>query len=53
MTRPDERPLVAGQTVTPGRYRCQECGHEHEVPDGVITNLPVCPRCQGDYWDPA
>jgi hypothetical protein len=47
------RPFIAGQTVTPGRFVCRECGHEHEVPQGVITNLPVCPRCQGDDWEKA
>jgi uncharacterized protein (DUF983 family) len=47
------RPFVAGQTVTPGRFRCPDCGHEHAVPDGVVTNLPVCPSCQADYWEPA
>jgi rubrerythrin len=47
------RPFVAGQTVTPGRFRCAACGHEHEVADGVITNLPVCPRCQADDWERA
>ena len=45
------RPFIAGQTVTPGLFRCRECGAEHEVPEGVITNLPVCPSCQGDEWD--
>ena len=45
------RPLIAGETVIPGRYRCSACGHEHEVPDGKIVNLPVCPRCQDDRWE--
>ncbi len=43
--------LLAGETVTPGRYVCRECAHEHEVQDGKVTNLPVCPRCQNDTWD--
>jgi rubrerythrin len=47
------RPFVSGQTVIPGSFRCVECGYEHVVPDGVITNLPVCPRCQAEYWEPA
>ena len=46
-------PLVSGATVTPGRFRCAECGYEHEVPEGTITNLPVCPRCQGEEWEPS
>jgi Zn finger protein HypA/HybF involved in hydrogenase expression len=44
-----EKPMVAGETVTPGRYVCLKCGHEHEVKKGIV-NLPVCPRCQSDTW---
>lgn len=43
-------PFISGETVTPGRFRCTECGHEHEAPPGSVTNLPVCPRCQNEYW---
>lgn len=45
-------PLVSGETVTPGRFRCRGCGHEHEVPGGRVENLPICPRCQGESWEP-
>jgi predicted Zn-ribbon and HTH transcriptional regulator len=44
-----EKPMVAGETVTPGRYACAKCGYEHEVKRGIV-NLPVCPRCQCDTW---
>jgi|tagenome__1003787_1003787.scaffolds.fasta_scaffold20636655_2 Zn finger protein HypA/HybF involved in hydrogenase expression len=44
-----EQPLVSGESVTPGKFKCVECGYEHEVKEGVV-NLPVCPRCQGDAW---
>ena len=47
------QPFVSGETVTPGRFRCRQCGLEHEVPQEVVTNLPVCPRCQHEYWEPA
>jgi Zn finger protein HypA/HybF involved in hydrogenase expression len=42
-------PLLAGETVAPGHYRCLDCEYEHEVVRGIV-NLPVCPRCQGDRW---
>ncbi len=42
-------PLVSGETVTPGRFTCLECGYRLEVKEGVV-NLPPCPRCQGDSW---
>lgn len=48
-----EQPFLSGETVTPGRFRCRACGHEHEVEQGTVTNLPVCPACQSDRWDPA
>jgi Zn finger protein HypA/HybF involved in hydrogenase expression len=44
-----DKPMVSGETVTPGKYRCLECGYRHKVEKGVV-NLPVCPRCQGDTW---
>jgi Zn finger protein HypA/HybF involved in hydrogenase expression len=44
------QPLIAGETVVPGTYRCSDCEYEHVVDDGKVTNLPVCPRCQGDAW---
>jgi Zn finger protein HypA/HybF involved in hydrogenase expression len=43
--------LISGETVVPGTYTCHECDHEYVVEQGTITNLPVCPRCQGDAWD--
>ena len=43
-------PFLAGQTVTPGTYVCASCGHKHTVPQGKVTNLPVCPGCQNDRW---
>lgn len=47
------QPFLSGETVTTGRFRCMACGHEHQAPAGAVTNLPVCPRCQGEYWDRA
>ena len=44
-------PLVSGETVVPGSYRCVDCDYEYLVEEGKITNLPVCPRCHGDAWD--
>ncbi len=44
------RPLVSGETVTPGCFTCTRCGYEHEVARGV-TNLPVCPRCRNQRWE--
>lgn len=43
-------PAPSGQTATPGTYRCQSCGHDHRLDH--IANLPVCPRCQGEQWQP-
>jgi Zn finger protein HypA/HybF involved in hydrogenase expression len=45
------QPLLAGETVVPGRYRCRKCDHEREVGEGRIVNLPVCPDCQHDTWE--
>lgn len=45
--------FISGETVTSGDFRCRECGYEHQAPDGKVTNLPVCPRCQHDTWDAA
>jgi Zn finger protein HypA/HybF involved in hydrogenase expression len=42
--------LISGETVTPGRYRCEDCDHELEVEKGKVTNLPVCPSCQSEAW---
>ena len=42
--------LISGQTVTPGAFRCRECGHVLQVEEGKVTNLPVCPRCQNEQW---
>ncbi len=43
--------LLSGETVTPGEFRCKDCGYELEVEDGKVTNLPVCPACQGEHWE--
>jgi Zn finger protein HypA/HybF involved in hydrogenase expression len=43
-------PLISGETVVPGTYRCLECEHEYLVEEGKVTNLPVCPACQGERW---
>ena len=51
-TYPRRQPFLAGETVTRGTFRCRRCGYAHEVEAGVV-NLPVCPRCQHDRWDPA
>ena len=45
------QPLLAGETVVPGRYRCRRCRHEREVGEGRIVNLPVCQQCQHDTWE--
>ncbi|HEV2075778.1 MAG TPA: hypothetical protein VGR10_06035, partial [Thermoleophilaceae bacterium] len=45
-------PLVSGETVTPGDFRCRECGYEHLVEERRVENLPVCPRCQNETWEP-
>jgi Zn finger protein HypA/HybF involved in hydrogenase expression len=42
-------PMVSGETVTPGKFECLECGHRHEVKEGVV-NLPICPDCHNDSW---
>ena len=44
-------PLLAGETVTGGRFRCTQCGHELDKPQGRVSNLPVCPSCRNDSWD--
>ena len=43
--------LISGETATPGEYRCRDCEYELRVEDGKVTNLPVCPACQGEYWN--
>jgi hypothetical protein len=43
-------PLLSGETVAPGDYRCCECGYDHKIEHGIV-NLPVCPRCQGERWE--
>jgi rubrerythrin len=45
-----EHPMMSGESVTPGKFTCHECGYVHEVTAGV-KNLPVCPRCQGEEWE--
>jgi Zn finger protein HypA/HybF involved in hydrogenase expression len=50
--RPDRKePLVSGETVTPGKFECLECGEKVEIDH--VTNLPVCPRCQNETWKEA
>ena len=46
-------PLLAGETVTGGRFRCTACGHKLHKPPGHVSNLPVCPSCQNDRWERA
>ena len=48
-----DQPYVSGETVTPGRFECTDCGHRLEIEEPRITNLPVCPECQNDTWAPA
>jgi hypothetical protein len=43
-----DRSFVSGETVTPGRYACAECGRVVEI--DRVTNLPVCTACQHDEW---
>ena len=43
--------LLSGETVTPGDFRCRQCGYELHVEEGKVTNLPVCPSCQGERWE--
>jgi hypothetical protein len=43
--------LIAGETVTPGEYRCRDCDHKLLIEDGKVTSLPVCPACQGERWE--
>jgi len=44
---------IAGKTVVGGAYRCASCGEGLRIDDGKVTNLPVCPNCQGQDWEPA
>ncbi|MGD9734609.1 MAG: hypothetical protein AB7V58_03215 [Solirubrobacterales bacterium] len=44
---------IAGETVVGGEYRCASCGEELRIEAGKETNLPVCPRCQGQRWEAA
>lgn len=43
--------MPSGETVTPGSYRCRDCDYELDVEADKVTNLPVCPRCQGELWE--
>lgn len=47
------RPFLAGESVTGGEFACAECGYLLRKEPGAVTNLPVCPRCQHDRWNPA
>lgn len=44
---------ISGETVVGGTYRCRRCGETIEIPEGKTTNLPVCPKCQGQQWEGA
>jgi hypothetical protein len=48
-----EQPFLAGETVTGGSFECERCDFRLDKETGKVTNLPVCPRCQGDRWRPA
>jgi hypothetical protein len=48
-----EQPFLAGETITGGGFECVRCGFRLDKEAGKVTNLPVCPRCQGDRWRPA
>lgn len=45
----EQQPMVSGETVTPGKFTCLNCGYQHEVKKGVV-NLPICPHCHNDAW---
>ena len=47
------QPLLSGETVTPGDFRCERCGYELAVEEGKATNLPVCPSCRHERWQRA
>jgi Zn finger protein HypA/HybF involved in hydrogenase expression len=47
----NDRLYVAGETVTPGKFKCERCGRRLEIDH--VTNLPVCPACQHDRWQGA
>jgi Zn finger protein HypA/HybF involved in hydrogenase expression len=44
----DNSPYLAGETVTPGKFKCERCGCTVQIEH--VTNLPVCPDCQHDRW---
>ena len=48
-----EQPFLAGETVTGGSFVCSQCEYRLDKQPGKVTNLPVCPRCQSDRWEPA
>jgi formylmethanofuran dehydrogenase subunit E len=41
---------ISGETVDGGTYRCVKCGEKLTIPDGKVTNLPVCPKCHSQHW---
>jgi formylmethanofuran dehydrogenase subunit E len=45
--------FISGETVVGGSYKCTQCGERHEIPNGKVTNLPVCPACHGQHWEAA
>lgn len=45
--------FISGETVVGGTYKCVRCGERRKVAEGKVTNLPVCPSCQGHHWKPA
>ena len=43
--------FISGETVVGGSYRCANCGEKLKIVKGKVTNLPVCPLCQGHHWE--
>ena len=35
-----QAPLLSGETVAPGAYRCCECGYDHKIEHGIV-NLKI------------
>ncbi|HET9185222.1 MAG TPA: hypothetical protein VFN82_03680 [Solirubrobacterales bacterium] len=45
--------FISGETVVGGSYRCKQCGERLDILEEKVTNLPVCPSCQGQLWEAA
>jgi hypothetical protein len=45
--------FISGETVVGGTYKCTQCGERLEIPDDKVTNLPICPSCEGQHWGSA